>query len=782
MEEVAGLKTVYASALKHGVLALLMGLGLTMPLLGILGILGETGLMAAGILLVMTSALAAASVNRWALLGALGVMAVGAVGWLGSGGTAAVTEIARGVLLHLSGYGAVMPMIATEAAAMLAVLVALCCFGLTSRHAGPIPGIMVVLLVLLMLWFRGDGALVIWMIPALAAAVTMTATGLHGDGVVWPLLPWAAVICCAACLMIPAAGITAEPLESFAENLRQRIEDYLFYGGRTRTSFTLANEGYYTQGQTQMGGPAYPTEHAVMMVRAPRGVYLKGVSMNRYTGRMWDNTVRGKQYLWSSPLHRDMRARAFNMDLPSESLRQSSVLAESQVTVTLVAPNVSSLFVPQRMTSLTVGGDLVPYYNDAGEVFVNRDLAAGDTYTVTATLAVGGDAGLETILDAAASAGNDGAYAQILEDYTTLPEQFENPLYEQIQTQMHEKLMEAVGDARTPYQTALAIRNWLRANYRYELKIDPQNVDMDFVYSFLLGPERAGYCMHFASAMTVLCRMVGLPARYVEGYLAEPDSTGTAYVTGMDAHAWTEVYFEGYGWLTFDSTPATYDGGGQQGGGNGFPEPSNEPAESTPEPTSEPTSEPDQLPDPPEPTSEPDDSAQATENPTEAPSEPDSGDGDEDGPEQDQQSGGESSFPWWLLVLLAALGALTGRVVWTLPEMEEKRSKGSMARWKLWAQATHDALRVMKQPKRNGESPLSYLRRLAALGYAPGLLDDEGELEALVFYGRYEPTEDDADVARRTYLALWTDMSWAQKAKLMLLRAFVSRRKRAFTR
>ncbi len=88
----------------------------------------------------------------------------------------------------------------------------------------------------------------------------------------------------------------------------------------------------------------------------------------------------------------------------------------------------------------------------------------------------------------------------------------------------------------------------------------------------------------------------------------------------------------------------------------------------------------------------------------------------------------------------------------------------------------------MKQPKRNGESPLSYLRRLAALGYAPGLLDDEGELEALVFYGRYEPTEDDADVARRTYLALWTDMTWAQKAKLMLLRAFVSRRKRAFTR
>ena len=48
-----------------------------------------------------------------------------------------------------------------------------------------------------------------------------------------------------------------------------------------------------------------------------------------------------------------------------------------------------------------------------------------------------------------------------------------------------------------------------------------------------------------------MCRMIGLPARYVEGYLATPDENGTAYVTGLQAHAWTEVYFSGFGWLTF---------------------------------------------------------------------------------------------------------------------------------------------------------------------------------------------------------------------------------------
>ncbi|MEG2702003.1 MAG: transglutaminase-like domain-containing protein, partial [Clostridia bacterium] len=87
----------------------------------------------------------------------------------------------------------------------------------------------------------------------------------------------------------------------------------------------------------------------------------------------------------------------------------------------------------------------------------------------------------------------------------------------------------------------------LQRFYRYSLTPASPPENQDFVTYFLyVGKE--GYCTYFASAMTVLCRMADLPARYVEGFLAQPTGDGSAYVTGLDAHAWTEVYFEGFGW------------------------------------------------------------------------------------------------------------------------------------------------------------------------------------------------------------------------------------------
>lgn len=52
-----------------------------------------------------------------------------------------------------------------------------------------------------------------------------------------------------------------------------------------------------------------------------------------------------------------------------------------------------------------------------------------------------------------------------------------------------------------------------------------------------------------------MARIAGLPARYVEGYLAVPDENGECVVTGRNAHAWAEVYFKGFGWVVFDATP-----------------------------------------------------------------------------------------------------------------------------------------------------------------------------------------------------------------------------------
>lgn len=76
----------------------------------------------------------------------------------------------------------------------------------------------------------------------------------------------------------------------------------------------------------------------------------------------------------------------------------------------------------------------------------------------------------------------------------------------------------------------------------------------DFVSHFLTESRR-GYCMHFASAATLLLRGVGIPARYVSGYVADIEN-GRASVPDSNAHAWVEIYLGGYGWEPVEVTPA----------------------------------------------------------------------------------------------------------------------------------------------------------------------------------------------------------------------------------
>ena len=76
-----------------------------------------------------------------------------------------------------------------------------------------------------------------------------------------------------------------------------------------------------------------------------------------------------------------------------------------------------------------------------------------------------------------------------------------------------------------------------------------------------LTKTRTGVCVQYAYALTVLARSLGIPARMVLGYTAGTHVSADKWaVKSSDAHAWTEVYFSGYGWITFEATPAGGDG------------------------------------------------------------------------------------------------------------------------------------------------------------------------------------------------------------------------------
>jgi len=112
-------------------------------------------------------------------------------------------------------------------------------------------------------------------------------------------------------------------------------------------------------------------------------------------------------------------------------------------------------------------------------------------------------------------------------------------------------------DARNPYDRALAIQSYLRHAYPYTLDIDPPPPNVDVVDYFLFDLQK-GYCDYYASAMVVMARSLGIPARLAVGYApGQYDARkNRLIVREEDGHAWPELYFPGYGWIPFEPTPA----------------------------------------------------------------------------------------------------------------------------------------------------------------------------------------------------------------------------------
>ncbi|MFO0705356.1 MAG: DUF3488 and transglutaminase-like domain-containing protein [Nitrospira sp.] len=106
------------------------------------------------------------------------------------------------------------------------------------------------------------------------------------------------------------------------------------------------------------------------------------------------------------------------------------------------------------------------------------------------------------------------------------------------------------------YEKAQAIEAYLTKNYRYSLEI-PAGVQANPLEEFLFT-RKTGYCEHYATAMVMLLRSVGVPARLVTGFLAtEWNEYGNYFlVRQRDAHAWVEVHLPNSGWITMDPTPA----------------------------------------------------------------------------------------------------------------------------------------------------------------------------------------------------------------------------------
>ncbi len=148
------------------------------------------------------------------------------------------------------------------------------------------------------------------------------------------------------------------------------------------------------------------------------------------------------------------------------------------------------------------------------------------------------------------------ANEQVYTTYVKLPDSVPQRVYS-----LSERIIADSG-AQTRIDKVWSLMEYLW-RYDYRTNVDTVSKSDDFVDMFLFGDSitdepseeyYGGYCTGFASSLAVMCRTVGIPTRYVEGYSPLSTAGEDQTVDNSYAHSWVEVYFDGVGWIAFEPT------------------------------------------------------------------------------------------------------------------------------------------------------------------------------------------------------------------------------------
>jgi transglutaminase-like putative cysteine protease len=270
--------------------------------------------------------------------------------------------------------------------------------------------------------------------------------------------------------------------------------------------------------QLDVGGDIELSPEVRFRVTSAEARYWRIGSYDRYTGDGWIRTGASGSY--------DGRQNS-----PPGATRavEQEYRVESSLNV-----------MPAAWRPVAVGSDVADrtLVTAAGGLEPSEPFEAGDTYRVQSAV-------VQASPEDLASAGTDYP-GELRETYTQLP------------SSTPERVTERTGRltarAENPYETALAIEQWLENNREYSLEVDKP--DGNVADAFLFEMER-GYCTYFATTMVAMLRTQDIPARAVAGYTPGQQVDDEWVVRGLNSHVWVEVYFPDVGWVRFDPTPAT---------------------------------------------------------------------------------------------------------------------------------------------------------------------------------------------------------------------------------
>lgn len=305
-------------------------------------------------------------------------------------------------------------------------------------------------------------------------------------------------------------------------------------------------------------GVSFPrTPTVVLEIEGPESAHYWRVStLDRFTTDRWIEDL--------EPMRVGPGKSAVPLDslAPARARARSGWLEQRVEVKALVDDRIAAAGTPVSLDARSVS---TAFYLDGGVIRARRPLDVGTRYTVWSYVPDPAPAALAALpvryprattrfltvwgrtMPAYGSPGREGMVDELLAAPDFGPLEAYTPMYERARA--------VTADAESPYAAVLALESWFRreGGFRYEEQPTPAT-DLPPLVHFV-ERTRAGYCQHYAGAMAVMLRLLGIPSRVAVGFTSGTRSDDAWKVTDHNAHAWVEVWFPVFGWVAFDPTP-----------------------------------------------------------------------------------------------------------------------------------------------------------------------------------------------------------------------------------
>lgn len=393
-----------------------------------------------------------------------------------------------------------------------------------------------------------------------------------------------------------AEPIRWEPVKHAYQNIgryfKDTWKDIKFFVSNSSGDFAIAMTGYNEEGATLSQESIKKTNEVALSILAYRleeAVYLSGSVRNHYTGEKWTTEEIPKYERKEYELDYAQMVYLASM-LNVEDIKKEQWIKRLTYQIQYEDMNTKTMFYPMNLENYSILSKKVKVDDDYSTIKFQKNMGNKTKYSVSYYKYNLASESLQDIFRNSSKYAlsplmgvegekewihkKDVIFAAMIFDYHINAELFQDKtvlkqLYQREQdiyqyyTALPEDLPQRVYDlgreigetASNDYDRLKAIEFYL-SKLEYSTEPGKTTKGHDFVDYFLFDSKK-GFCTSFASAMAVLGRTMGIPTRYVEGFVADLSEYDYKQykVRNHKAHAWVEAYIKGVGWVAFEPTP-----------------------------------------------------------------------------------------------------------------------------------------------------------------------------------------------------------------------------------